>query len=118
MSIEIAGARYRLAGVDASPNPRERSETAEQHPCDTPPPIPQGKHRPNTNGENVSHARNPGTDLNLGWVQDVHVNKSAIERRCAQYGTRRSIKKEWQLAWLLKALASAVNSLTQQLKSA
>lgn len=55
-------------------------------------------------GENVSHARNPGTDLNLGWVQDVHVNKSAIERRCAQYGTRRSIKKEWQLAWLLKAL--------------
>lgn len=63
-----------------------------------------GRHRPHTHGENVPFARNPGTDLNLGWVQDVHVNKSAIERRCAQYGTRRSIKKEWQLAWLLKAL--------------
>ncbi len=52
----------------------------------------------------MSHARNPGTALNLGWVEDIHVNKSAIERRAGTIGTRRTVKKEWQLAWLLKAM--------------
>ncbi|MFN7698338.1 MAG: deoxyribose-phosphate aldolase, partial [Deltaproteobacteria bacterium] len=52
----------------------------------------------------MSHERNPGTSLNLGWVEDIHVNKSAVERRAATIGTRRTVKKEWQLAWLLKAM--------------
>jgi deoxyribose-phosphate aldolase len=52
----------------------------------------------------MSHERNPGTALNLGWVEDIHVNKSAVERRAATIGTRRTVKKEWQLAWLLKAM--------------
>jgi deoxyribose-phosphate aldolase len=52
----------------------------------------------------MSHERNPGTALNLGWVEDIHINKSAVERRAATIGTRRTVKKEWQLAWLLKAM--------------
>jgi deoxyribose-phosphate aldolase len=52
----------------------------------------------------LSHPRNPGTPLDLDHVQAVHVNRSAVERRAATIGTRRSVKKEWQLAWLLKAI--------------
>jgi deoxyribose-phosphate aldolase len=48
--------------------------------------------------------RNGGTPLHLEWVEEVRVNRSAVERRAATIGTRRSIKKEWQLAWLLKAI--------------
>ena len=49
-------------------------------------------------------ARNPGVPLELDWVRDVRVNLSAVERRAATLGTRRSVKKEWQAAWLLKAI--------------
>lgn len=51
-----------------------------------------------------AHERNPGTELHLDWVEDVRVNKSAIERRCASLPGRRTVKKEWQIAWLLKAI--------------
>jgi deoxyribose-phosphate aldolase len=49
-------------------------------------------------------ARNPGTQLDLGWVEDVRVNRSAVERRAATLVTRRTVKKEWQAAWLLRAI--------------
>ena len=52
----------------------------------------------------TAHSRNDGTPLHLEWVEDVRANRTAIERRAATIGTRRSIKKEWQLAWLLKAI--------------
>ena len=48
--------------------------------------------------------RNAGTDLELDWVSSVRVNRSAIERRAATIPTRRSVKKDWQAAWLLRAL--------------
>ena len=51
-----------------------------------------------------AHPRNPGTTLDLDRVANVHVNRSAVERRAGTIGTRRSVKKEWQLAWLLKAI--------------
>src|SRR5690606_4721516 len=38
------------------------------------------------------------------WVRDVRVNRSAVERRAATIGTRRSVKKDWQAAWLLRAI--------------
>jgi deoxyribose-phosphate aldolase len=44
-------------------------------------------------------------DLNLEWVDEVQVNTSAVERRAATIGTRRTVKKEWQAAWLLRAIA-------------
>jgi deoxyribose-phosphate aldolase len=49
-------------------------------------------------------ARNPGLPLDLDWVRTVQANTSAIERRCASLPGRRSVKKEWQAAWLLKAI--------------
>ena len=51
-----------------------------------------------------THARNTGIPLDLGWVNDTHVNPSATQRRAATLGKRRSVKKEWQAAWLLKAI--------------
>jgi deoxyribose-phosphate aldolase len=49
-------------------------------------------------------ARNPGMPLELGWVREVRVNRSAVERRAATLGTRRTVKKAWQAAWLLRAV--------------
>ena len=42
--------------------------------------------------------------LDLDWVAAVQANTSAIERRCATLGGRRSVKKDYQAAWLLKAI--------------
>src|SRR5215469_11310376 len=43
--------------------------------------------------------------LNLEWVEEIRVNTSAVERRAATIDTRRSVKKQWQAAWLLRAIA-------------
>jgi deoxyribose-phosphate aldolase len=53
----------------------------------------------------LAHARNPGMPLDLDWVASVQANTSAIERRCATLGGRRSVKKDFQAAWLLKAIS-------------
>lgn len=42
--------------------------------------------------------------LNLDWVEEIQVNTSAVERRAATLGERRTVKKEWQAAWLLRAI--------------
>lgn len=52
----------------------------------------------------ASPTRNPGMVLDLDWVHDVRVNRSAVERRAATLGTRRTVKKEWQAAWLVNAI--------------
>lgn len=49
-------------------------------------------------------ARNPGMALDTALIEDVFVNLSAVERRAATLGTRRSVKKVHQAAWLLKAI--------------
>jgi len=51
------------------------------------------------------HARNVGTDLNLDWVASARANTSAIERRVTTLGGRRTVKKDHQAAWLLKAIS-------------
>ncbi|MFO7543897.1 MAG: deoxyribose-phosphate aldolase [Trueperaceae bacterium] len=48
--------------------------------------------------------RNDGMELELDWVRDARVNRSAVERRAATLTTRRSVKKDWQAAWLLRAV--------------
>ena len=53
----------------------------------------------------VTHIRNPGMALDLDWVASVQANTSAIERRAATLGGRRSVKKEFQAAWLCKAIS-------------
>src|SRR2546430_6135322 len=47
---------------------------------------------------------NRGVQLNLDWVNAVRVNTSAVERRAQTIGTRRTVKKDWQAAWLLRAI--------------
>ncbi len=57
---------------------------------------------PPASGNN--HLRNKGTPLHTEWFENVQVNLSASERRAATLTTRRSVKKEYQAAWLVKAL--------------
>ncbi|MDA8876573.1 deoxyribose-phosphate aldolase [Candidatus Thioglobus sp.] len=54
--------------------------------------------------ENSGVIRNSGTDFRLDKISNLAINRSAVERRCTNYGTRRSIKKDKQAAWLLKAI--------------
>ena len=61
---------------------------------------PQGLSRPP-----LHETRNPGMPLDLDWVRRVQANTSAIERRAASLPGRRSVKKDWQAAWLLKAVS-------------
>jgi deoxyribose-phosphate aldolase len=48
--------------------------------------------------------RNPGTPLDLTRVMGIAVNRSAVERRATTLPARRTVKKEWQAAWLLCAI--------------
>ena len=52
----------------------------------------------------ITHARNHGMALDFDWVASVQANTSAIERRAATIGGRRTVKKEFQAAWLAKAV--------------
>lgn len=52
----------------------------------------------------MAGTRNPGMPLDLAWVHDVRENLSALERRAQSIPGRRSVKKEWQAAWLLRAI--------------
>ena len=62
------------------------------------------------NGGEIAHLSgrpllpNRGIPLNLDWVQAVRVNTSAVERRAQSHVARRTVKKEWQAAWLLRAI--------------
>ena len=47
---------------------------------------------------------NTGIPLNLDWVREVRVNTSAVERRAQSHVARRTVKKEWQAAWLLRSI--------------
>lgn len=49
--------------------------------------------------------RNPGMPLELEWIEGIQANTSAIERRTSTLSKRRSIKKNWQVAWLMKAVS-------------
>src|SRR5436853_7234901 len=48
---------------------------------------------------------NRGIPLNLEWLRQVSVNTSAVERRAQSHVARRTVKKEWQAAWHLRAIS-------------
>src|SRR5438132_13220672 len=48
---------------------------------------------------------NRGIPLNLDWIENVRVNTSAVEWRAQTLVTRRTVKKDWQIAWLLRAIS-------------
>lgn len=47
---------------------------------------------------------NSGMPLDLNWVREIQVNTSAVERRAQSQTARRTVKKDWQAAWLLRAI--------------
>ncbi len=48
--------------------------------------------------------RNAGADFDAAWVAAARVNRSAVERRVATLPGRRTVKREWQAAWLVRAI--------------
>ncbi|WP_299403142.1 deoxyribose-phosphate aldolase [uncultured Roseobacter sp.] len=52
----------------------------------------------------ITEPRNPGMALDMDWVRSLQANTSAIERRAANLPARRSVKKQHQAAWLLRAV--------------
>ena len=77
--------------------------TATRHPAatrspGTAPTYPASTPRP------TGQDRNPGTQLDLDAVLGLRINRSAVERRAATLPARRTVKKEWQAAWLLRAI--------------
>src|ERR1700749_4872162 len=48
---------------------------------------------------------NSGIPLDLNWISEVRVNTSAVERRVQSQVARRTVKKDWQSAWLLRAIS-------------
>jgi len=61
----------------------------------------------NASGETAHDhvARNPGIALDMDWVMRARANRSAIERRAATLPGRRSVKKDYQAAWLARAIS-------------
>lgn len=53
----------------------------------------------------IQHERNTGVPYDASWFETIKINKSAVERRAATIGTRRTVKKEYQAAWLIKAIS-------------
>jgi len=58
---------------------------------------------PATNQIN-QHTRNPVIPFDKDLIAGISINRSAVERRAATLGKRRTVKKDWQAAWLLKAI--------------
>ncbi len=52
----------------------------------------------------MSSPNNPGIPLDLAWVSSVRVNLPSVLRRASTLGTKRTVKKQWQAAWLLRAV--------------
>ena len=48
--------------------------------------------------------RNPVAAFDADLIESVRVNRSAAERRAATLPARRTVKKEWQAAWLVRAV--------------
>ncbi len=60
---------------------------------------------PSNGGQILSNSeRNPGVPLQVDWFDQIAVNTPAAERRAATLTTRRTVKKEWQAAWLVNAI--------------
>ncbi|KAK5645836.1 hypothetical protein RI129_004300 [Pyrocoelia pectoralis] len=47
---------------------------------------------------------NPGCELDLGWLNNVYVNLSAVKGSSFDLANSRPLKDEYRAAWLLKAL--------------
>jgi len=62
------------------------------------------KYKNNSSKTDKNLNRNQGLPFDLSFINNITINRSAVERRAATIGTRRTVKKEHQAAWLLKAI--------------
>jgi deoxyribose-phosphate aldolase len=79
----------------ASPNDTEASAF---------PNSPRSEHHAILSSTGRALQPNRGIPLNRDWIEEIRVNTSAVERRAQTLVTRRTVKKEWQIAWLLRAI--------------
>ena len=49
--------------------------------------------------------RNPGVPFDESWFKEIKLNFPGIKARADTLGKRRSVKKEWQAAWLLRVVS-------------
>src|SRR5260221_13641268 len=68
---------------------------------DTPASAPSGR---TTHLTDIDVERNPGPRVDLDSVRGLRGNRSAGGRRAATIPTRRTVKKQWQAGWLLRAI--------------
>ncbi|HMO58599.1 MAG TPA: deoxyribose-phosphate aldolase [Roseiflexaceae bacterium] len=52
----------------------------------------------------TDHTRNTGCEFEPGMIESARINRSAVERRAATLPGRRTVKQQWQAAWLLRAI--------------
>src|SRR5262249_40947853 len=67
-------------------------------------PVPRGAPEGSGARPPAGEERNAGTPLDLDFIRSIRINRSAVERRAATLPARRSVKQEWQAAWLLRAV--------------
>lgn len=67
--------------------------------------IEKTKHPDEYADQTKLETRNECIPLDLDLIKSIQINRSAVERRASTMSTRRSVKKEWQAAWLLKAIS-------------
>jgi deoxyribose-phosphate aldolase len=68
------------------------------------PNVPRSEHPAILSSTGRELQPNRGIPLNRDWIEEIRVNTSAVERRAQTLVTRRTVKKEWQIAWLLRAI--------------
>jgi hypothetical protein len=54
--------------------------------------------------QSIEFKRNEAVGLDLGWINQIKVNRNAAERRAASLANRRTVKQQYQAAWLVQAI--------------
>src|SRR5207253_10720918 len=86
-----------------TPPTPQRLELREQM-AELPLVAPTGQREPVMQLQGRALGVNTGIPLNLDWIDGVRMNTSAVERRGATLLARRTVKKDWQVAWLRRAI--------------
>jgi len=51
---------------------------------------------------------NPGVDFNPEWYEKIRIDLPALKRRAGDIGKKRSVKKAYQAAWLVRTVSGTV----------
>ena len=96
-SIEASASPWNLqCDADSMPSKRPRASGA----SDTA--VVEKAAKANGALEREHVERPPIVPLDLAWVKGVKINSASVKRRAAEIPTRRTVKKDWQAAWLLR----------------